>query len=97
MTGRIPILDVEPVVACGRYLAKAVVGEPFEISATVFREGHDAVNANVVLRDPNGRARPMKLMQPGAPGLDRWHVEVEADEVGEWTFTVEAWGDPWGT
>ena len=97
MTGRIPILDVAPVVACGRYLAKAVVGEHFEISATVFREGHDAVNADVVLRDPSGRARPMVLMKPGAPGLDRWHVEVEADEVGEWTFTVEAWADPWAT
>ena len=97
MTGRIPILDVAPVVACGRYLAKAVVGEHFEISATVFREGHDAVNADVVLRDPSGRARPMVLMKPGAPGLDRWHVEVEADEVGDWTFTVEAWADPWAT
>ena len=97
MTGRIPILDVRPVVACGRYLAKAVVGEPFEISATVFREGHDAVNADVVLRDPSGRARPMVLMKPGPPGLDRWSVEVEADDVGEWTFTVEAWADPWAT
>ncbi|MFF4490787.1 maltotransferase domain-containing protein, partial [Streptomyces sp. NPDC001544] len=50
--GRIPVRDVRPAVERGRHPAKAVVGETFEISATVFREGHDAVAANVVLRDP---------------------------------------------
>jgi starch synthase (maltosyl-transferring) len=55
MTGRIPITDVQPLVGCGRWPAKAVVGETFTVSATVFREGHDAVNANVVLRDAKGR------------------------------------------
>ncbi|TDC59198.1 DUF3416 domain-containing protein, partial [Actinomadura sp. GC306] len=39
--GRIPILDVAPVVGCGRWPAKAVVGETVEVSATVFREGHE--------------------------------------------------------
>ncbi|HSK28220.1 MAG TPA: maltotransferase domain-containing protein, partial [Jiangellales bacterium] len=97
MTGRIPILDVEPTVACGAYPAKVVVGEAFEISATVFREGHDAVNANVVLTDPSGRDRGAVPMQPGAPGLDRWHATVSADEVGTWGFSVEGWGDPWAT
>ncbi|MDW4909564.1 maltotransferase domain-containing protein, partial [Streptomyces sp. ADMS] len=53
--GRIPVLDVRPLVTNGRRPAKAVVGETFEVSATVFREGHDAVAANVVLRDPEGR------------------------------------------
>ncbi|TDD15768.1 DUF3416 domain-containing protein, partial [Actinomadura sp. KC06] len=39
--GRIPILEVSPVVGCGRWPAKAVVGETVEVSATVFREGHE--------------------------------------------------------
>ncbi|NDU76821.1 DUF3416 domain-containing protein, partial [Actinomadura sp. DSM 109109] len=43
--GRIPILDVEPVVGCGRWPAKAVVGESVEVSATVFREGHERLGA----------------------------------------------------
>ncbi|WP_344606099.1 maltotransferase domain-containing protein, partial [Streptomyces glaucus] len=37
--GRIPVLDVRPLVLDGRRPAKAVVGESFEVSATVFREG----------------------------------------------------------
>ncbi|MDQ1615084.1 MAG: hypothetical protein QOJ60_1023, partial [Actinomycetota bacterium] len=41
MVARIPITDVEPVVDCGRFPVKAVVGETISIEATVFREGHD--------------------------------------------------------
>ncbi|MGI5367289.1 maltotransferase domain-containing protein [Streptomyces iakyrus] len=95
--GRIPVLDVRPVVQQGRRPAKAVTGETFEISATVFREGHDAVAANVVLKDPEGRPGPWTPMRELAPGTDRWGATVTAGEPGLWTFTVEAWGDPVGT
>ncbi|MFE0453149.1 alpha-1,4-glucan--maltose-1-phosphate maltosyltransferase [Streptomyces sp. NPDC058914] len=92
--GRIPVLDVRPVVQHGRRPAKAVTGETFQISATVFREGHDAVAANVVLRGPDGRPGPWTPMRELAPGTDRWGAEVTPDAPGRWTYTVEAWGDP---
>ncbi|MEW2165958.1 maltotransferase domain-containing protein, partial [Streptomyces sp. NPDC007084] len=92
--GRIPVLDVQPVVLGGRRPAKAVVGEEFEVSATVFREGHDAVAANVVLYDPKGRPGPWSPMRELAPGTDRWGARVSADREGRWTYTVEAWSDP---
>ncbi|TQL20083.1 alpha-1,4-glucan--maltose-1-phosphate maltosyltransferase [Streptomyces sp. SLBN-134] len=92
--GRIPVLDVRPLVRQGRRPAKAVTGESFEISATVFREGHDAVAANVVLRDPEGRPGPFTPMRELAPGTDRWGATVTAGKPGPWTYTVEAWGDP---
>ncbi|MFI6359225.1 maltotransferase domain-containing protein, partial [Streptomyces sp. NPDC050743] len=92
--GRIPVLDVRPVVQHGRRPAKAVTGESFEVSATVFREGHDAVAANVVLRDPAGRPGPWTPMRELAPGTDRWGATVTAGEPGRWTYTVEAWSDP---
>ncbi|MFI2761702.1 maltotransferase domain-containing protein, partial [Streptomyces echinatus] len=95
--GRIPVLDVRPVVQHGRRPAKAVTGESFEVSATVFREGHDAVAANVVLRDPAGRAGPWTPMRELAPGTDRWGATVTAGEPGRWTYTVEAWSDPLAT
>ncbi|MFI5685071.1 maltotransferase domain-containing protein, partial [Streptomyces sp. NPDC051636] len=94
VVGRIPVLDVRPVVQHGRRPAKAVTGETFEISATVFREGHDAVAANVVLRDPEGRPGPWTPMRELVPGTDRWGAEVTPDAPGLWTYTVEAWGDP---
>ncbi|KOV64288.1 alpha-1,4-glucan:maltose-1-phosphate maltosyltransferase, partial [Streptomyces sp. AS58] len=95
--GRIPVLDVRPIVQHGRRPAKAVTGEAFEVSATVFREGHDAVAANVVLRDPEGRAGPWTPMRELAPGTDRWGATVRAGTPGLWTYTVEAWGDPVAT
>ncbi|MFJ2591618.1 alpha-1,4-glucan--maltose-1-phosphate maltosyltransferase [Streptomyces erythrochromogenes] len=97
MIGRIPVLDVRPAVDCGARPAKAVVDEVFEISATVFREGHDAVAAHIVLRDPKGRLRPPVPLSELAPGTDRWGARVSAEVEGRWTYTVEAWSDPVGT
>ncbi|MCI0386163.1 alpha-1,4-glucan--maltose-1-phosphate maltosyltransferase [Streptomyces sp. CNQ085] len=97
MIGRIPVLDVHPLVDCGRRPAKAVAGETFHVSATVFREGHDAVGANVVLRDPNGSPGPWTPMRELAPGTDRWGADVTPGSEGRWSYTVEAWGDPVGT
>jgi starch synthase (maltosyl-transferring) len=71
-----------------------VSGETFQITATVFREGHDAIGANVVLKSPDGRRGPWTPMRELAPGTDRWGADVTLDEVGRWTYTVEAWSDP---
>ncbi|MDQ0389557.1 starch synthase (maltosyl-transferring) [Streptomyces sp. DSM 42143] len=92
--GRIPVRDVHPVVDHGRRPAKAVAGETFQVTASVFREGHDAVAANVVLKDPEGRPGPWTPMRELAPGSDRWGAEVTPDAPGNWTYRVEAWSDP---
>jgi starch synthase (maltosyl-transferring) len=92
--GRIPILDVQPIVECGRRAAKAAVGETFPVSATVFREGHGAVAAGVVLRDPAGDTQPMTMMRELAPGSDRYGADVTVTSEGMWSYRVEAWADP---
>jgi starch synthase (maltosyl-transferring) len=97
MIGRIPVLDVRPLVDCGRRPAKAVVGETFEVTATVFREGHDAVAANVVLRDPAGRSGPYTPMRELEPGSDRWGARITPTAEGRWSYCVEAWSDPVAT
>jgi starch synthase (maltosyl-transferring) len=96
--GRIPIISVDPVVrAGGQFPAKAVVGEEFTVAATIFREGHDALGANVVVRGPGGRTLGWIPMRPGEPGTDRWFAEIRPDAEGDWTYTVEAWSDPVST
>ncbi|WP_375433201.1 alpha-1,4-glucan--maltose-1-phosphate maltosyltransferase [uncultured Friedmanniella sp.] len=95
--GRIPVTKVSPVVEGGAYPAKAAVGEPIPIRATVFREGHDAVNATVVLTDPTGAER-REPMHPSTPaGFDWWAAEVTLETEGRWSFRVEGWDDPWAT
>ncbi|MFB9670095.1 alpha-1,4-glucan--maltose-1-phosphate maltosyltransferase [Microlunatus capsulatus] len=95
--GRIPVTKVSPVIEGGAYPAKASVGEAFAVRATVFREGHDAVGASVVLTDPTGRER-VERMHPSTPaGFDWWAAEVVLETEGAWTFRVEGWDDPWET
>ncbi|MFD8674984.1 alpha-1,4-glucan--maltose-1-phosphate maltosyltransferase [Streptomyces seoulensis] len=95
--GRVPVRDVRPAVECGRRPAKAVAGETFQVTATVFREGHDAVGANVVLRGPKGRRGPWTPMRELSPGSDVWGADITPDATGRWTYRVEAWSDPVAT
>src|SRR5919199_6395512 len=95
--GGIPILAVAPVVDGARFRAKAVVGEPVPIAATVFREGHDAVAATAVLVDPDGVDHTRARMHLLAPGTDRYGAVVVPDREGSWSFRVEGWSDVYGT
>ncbi|MGH3383340.1 MAG: alpha-1,4-glucan--maltose-1-phosphate maltosyltransferase [Nocardioidaceae bacterium] len=97
MVGRIPIVDVSPVVDRGRLPAKAAVGETFAVTATVFREGHDALGAGVVLRDADGQPRPLVRMEYAGDQPDVMRADVTPDAEGPWTFTIEAWSDPVAT
>ncbi len=97
MSGRLGLTDIHPVVECGRYSARAVVGEAVPISAIAFREGHDLVGVDATLRGPDGTERPPARMTPGAPGTDRWHATVVPDAEGRWTYVVSVWADPVAT
>lgn len=78
MAGRIAIDDVAPVISGGRYPAKAVVGEIVPVTATVWREGHDAVAATLVVRY-HGRGYPKLVEDP--PGLVRTAEAVPIEDV----------------
>ena len=95
--GRIPITEVSPVVAAGRWSSRAVVGETVTVSCTVFREGHDAVNADAVLTTPGGKELPPVRLTEINHGLARWEAEVTFTEAGLWTYAIEAWADPVAT
>jgi starch synthase (maltosyl-transferring) len=99
MIGRIPVTYVRPLVDCGHRPAKATVGETIPVIATVFREGHDAVAASVVVTRPDGSTLPSLRMRklPDLGFTDRWEAEFSVDVEGLWQFTVEGWSDPIGT
>ncbi|MFD2079581.1 starch synthase (maltosyl-transferring) [Actinopolymorpha cephalotaxi] len=98
VVGRIPIINVTPDVrAGGRLPAKAVAGESLTVEATVFREGHDALGANVVTRGPGGRTLGWTPMRCDEPGTDRWSAQIRPDAEGDWTYSVEAWSHPVAT
>ncbi|WP_084077017.1 alpha-1,4-glucan--maltose-1-phosphate maltosyltransferase [Demequina sp. NBRC 110057] len=94
--GRIPVVGVEPTLEEGRWPVRAVVGEAVPIQATIFREGHDAEGATIVVTRPDGKrdVRPMPVKEWGISlyeGIYIPHLE------GMHTFRVEGWSDPYST
>jgi starch synthase (maltosyl-transferring) len=77
VAGRIEIDDVAPVVSGGRFPAKAVTGEVVPVRATVWREGHDAVAATLVVRY-HGTSYPRLAKVPaGVPAPQVTAVPIE--------------------
>ncbi|SFB06115.1 starch synthase (maltosyl-transferring) [Nocardioides alpinus] len=90
-------MDVSPVVDLGRLSAKATVGEPMPVRATVFREGHDQLAAEVVAIDPTGARRDPVRMHLAGDQPNIYLAHVTPDVEGEWTFEIHAWSDPIAT
>ncbi len=97
MVGRIPVMNVTPVVDLGRLPAKATVGEPIPVRATVFRDGHDQLGAEVVLTAPDGTARPPIRMTSDANEPWLHEAWVTPDTEGAWSYAVHSWSDPIAT
>src|ERR671915_213363 len=96
---RIQILNPAPMIDCGRFPAKRTVGEWVEVSADVFRDGHEILRAQVRYRGPGDAEwgeTPMRWIDREVDG-DRWAGAFEVDRVGRWEFTVEAWSDLFAT
>ena len=87
---RITIADVTPSVDCGRWPAKACVGDRVAVGATIVRDGHEPLRAVVRYRKPRGRWREAPL---AALGNDRFAGSFEVDAVGRYAFQIEAWVD----
>jgi len=94
--GRIPIRQLSPQQPENRWPSTAVVGEVVPFAATVFREGHDALGAEVVLTMPDGSIGRHPLVER-VHGTDRWHTEVQLEQLGTHRWHVEAYADDWGT
>ena len=94
--GRIPIMDVQPVVDGGRFPARCVEGETVTVSANAFREGHDAMGVQLVLAAPDGREQRQALHAVN-PGLDLWQTTIRPETTGHWSFRLEAYSAPYET
>jgi starch synthase (maltosyl-transferring) len=90
---QIVIEDVRPSQDDGRHPVKAIAGDVFAITATVFRHGHDVARAAVRWRGPGDtafRETPMRLVNAG---LDAWRADIMLDRVGRYDYTVVGWTD----
>ena len=97
LVGRFPVTGVQPVSVRGTRPAAGAVGEQIPISATIFREGHDAVNADVRWIGADPTDTETVRMTPRGDGLDTWDAHIRPRSQGLGHYVITAWGDPWHT
>jgi len=96
---RIPVTDISPAVFFGEGFVpvKAIAGEEIEVSATIFREGHDALGADVLLFDHKGVEVSRTRMRSHADGSDRFSTWIRIPARGDFTYLIESFDDPFAT
>ena len=86
------IEDVQPCVEGGRWPVKRVVGDVLEVTADIFKEGHDVLVAFLKHRradDGEWRETPMRLVDN-----DRWAGSFLLEDNARYRYTIEALLDP---
>ncbi len=88
---RIVIERVKPELDCGRYAIKREVGDQVEVTADIFKDGHDTLSAAVVYRpedEAEWREAPMHFVDN-----DRWSGTFTVDRNCRYLYSVVAWTD----
>ena len=99
MINRIPVTDISPTVFFGGDFVpvKAIAGEEIPVSATIFREGHDLLGADVVLYNTQGKELTRSVMHEEWHGGDRYQGSVRIPAQGDYTFTIDSYDHPFAT
>lgn len=90
---RIAIERITPLVDDGMFAVKRTVGEPVEVQADVFMDGHAKLSATLLWRaadEPNWRRVPMKLLDN-----HRWSATFHPRRLGMHCYAIQAWRDDW--
>ena len=92
MISRIAICDISPAVYFGgEFLpVKAVAGETIQVSATAVIEGHEKLDAQVVLHDSKGKVVSRADMKEAWPGTNRYEGSITIPTQGDYFFVIEA-------
>ena len=99
MINRIPVTDISPTVFFGGDFVpvKAIAGEEIPVSATIFREGHDLLGADVVLYNSQGKELSRSVLREEWHGGDRYQGSVRIPAQGDYTFTIDSYDHPFAT
>ena len=92
---RVIIEAIQPQVDCGRYPVRRIIGDRIAISAAIFSDGHDHVAARLLFKhesERQWRSTPMTAL-----GNDLWSASFTVEQLGAWTYTIQAWVDHFDT
>jgi starch synthase (maltosyl-transferring) len=85
------IENVSPEIECGRFPAKAVVGDCFTVEADIFGDGHDKIDAALLIRRADEEGWREAAM--GFFDNDRWRGFALVEENARYLYTIIAWRD----
>jgi starch synthase (maltosyl-transferring) len=88
---RIQIQRVTPQVDCRRYPVKRTEGDRVDVTAVVFRDGHEQLGASIRYKPPGATRWQESPLE--ALGNDFWAGSFRVDRPGSWCFRIEAWVD----
>lgn len=86
---RVVIKNITPLVASGKYAAKAILGIPVTLSANILADGHDHIFARALVKaagDKQWTEYPMSLLVN-----DHWEVQFTPPDTGNYEFKIQAW------
>lgn len=94
---RIIIEKIRPLVDNGAYPIRREQGDMLQVTADVFRDGHQKVCAWVEYRSA-GRKNWLKVkMDCTNPGLDIWETSFLVDKLGFYEYRIAAYCEDFGT
>jgi starch synthase (maltosyl-transferring) len=85
------IENVQPLIDCGRYPIKRIIGEDLTVEADIFKDGHDVVAA--VLKWRVVGKRPWRETAMSFVDNDRWRGVCTLYDQAIYEYTIEAWTD----
>lgn len=97
-TSHAPTVVIEnlyPSLGDSSYLIKRIVGEPLNVCADIFTDGHVILCAVLKWRMVGSREWIESPMQP--LDNDRWTGQCAFSKCGRWEYVIEAWVDNWLT
>ncbi|MDX6442182.1 MAG: hypothetical protein QOE43_1911, partial [Gaiellaceae bacterium] len=88
---RIQIQRVTPQIDCGRHPVKRTEGDHVDVTALIFRDGHETLGASVRYKPAGGTRWQEAPLTP--LGNDEWSGTFVVDRCGSWSYRIEAWVD----
>ena len=88
---RVVIQHVKPNIEDGTYIAKGIAGDQFEVTADIFADGHDVLNAHLLYRKKGAKAWKETPFQHH--GNDAWSSSFTPETQGYYEYKIEAWID----
>jgi starch synthase (maltosyl-transferring) len=92
---RIYIESIYPSVDAGRFAVKRIAGEPVDVWADIFRDGHALLAAELLWRQESADEWQRVAMR--LDSNDRWTANFVPMTPGRYRYAVEAWTDLFGT